>query len=106
MRWPPAAGAPALVVVALTLSLTAANATDWGESWTPLAASEAPMRGYAVTGLAVDPQDHRIVVAAANNGVFRTTDGGATWTEALAIPPGTHGVAAVRLGADPVTGDL
>lgn len=82
------------------------KSVDGGSTWRSLAATRAPMRGYAVTGLAVDPLNPRIVVAAANNGLFRTTDGGATWSEVKAIPPGPFGAAEVRLAVDPKTGVL
>jgi photosystem II stability/assembly factor-like uncharacterized protein len=77
---------------------------DGGETWAPLPASEAPMRGYAVTGIAIDPKNDQIVVAAANNGLFRSTDGGGTWTETQPITPGPYGVAEVHLAVDSVTG--
>lgn len=80
------------------------KSVDGGRTWRSLAATRAPMRGYAVTGLAVDPLNPRIVVAAANNGLFRTTDAGATWSEVKAIPPGPFGIAEVRLAVDPKTG--
>jgi photosystem II stability/assembly factor-like uncharacterized protein len=80
------------------------KSVDGGRTWRSLAATRAPMRGYAVTGLAVDPLDPRIVVAAANNGLFRTTDAGATWSEVKPIPPGPYGVAEVRLAVDAKTG--
>jgi len=83
------------------------KSTDGGRDWTPLVASESLMRGYAVTGLAVDPRNHHVVLAAANNGVFRSADSGSTWTEVLPIQGDGYGsVAEVRLAVDPATGDM
>jgi photosystem II stability/assembly factor-like uncharacterized protein len=80
------------------------KSSDGGRTWAPLAASESLMRGYAVTGLAVDPVNDHVVVAAANNGVFRSPDGGRSWHEALAIPANGDGIAEVHLAVDPATG--
>ena len=82
------------------------KSTDGGRIWTPLAGSERLMRGFAVTGLAVDPVNDRVLVAAANNGVFRSADGGRSWNEVLGTNPGSLGVVEVRLAVDPVTGEM
>lgn len=80
------------------------KSTDGGHTWQPLAASEAPMRGYAINGLAVDPLNDMVVVAAAENGLFRSADAGASWSEVLAITPGFFGTAETRVTVDPVSG--
>ena len=80
------------------------KSTDGGRSWAPLAASQSLIRGYGVTGLAVDPRNDRVVVAAANNGLFRSANAGRSWTEVKPISPGPYGVAEVRLAVDPVSG--
>jgi photosystem II stability/assembly factor-like uncharacterized protein len=65
--------------------------TDGGETWNVLLDS--------VRTLAIDPHDSITLYAGTNNGVFRSTDGGASWTamntgltslaiNALAIDPG------------------
>ena len=81
------------------------KSTDGGSVWSPLTSTELPMRGYAVTGLAVDPKNDQIVVAAANNGVFRTINAGRTWTRVLAITQ-SGSAAAVHLAVDAATGQM
>ena len=81
------------------------KSTDGGSVWTPLSSSVSPMRGYAVTGLAVDPKNDQIVVAAANNGVFRSVDAGRTWTKVLAITQ-TGSPASAHLAVDSATGQM
>lgn len=78
------------------------KSTDGGQTWTPLVASEALMRGYGVEGIAVSPKDDRVVVAAANNGLFRSADAGQTWAPVVSLPAPSE----VRLTIDPVTGVL
>jgi len=82
------------------------KSTDGGRTWTPLAGSERPMRGVAVTGLAVDPVNDQVLVAAANNGVFRSADGGRSWNEVLRTNLGSLGVVEIRLAIDPLTGEM
>jgi BNR/Asp-box repeat len=80
------------------------KSTNGGKTWALLPASESLLRGYGVTGLAVDPENDQIVVAAANNGVFRSVNGGGSWSEVVAVQPGPYGVAEVRLAVDSTTG--
>ena len=75
-----------------------------GQTWIPMQASEHFLRGYAVTGLAVDPTNDAIVVAAANNGVFLSLDRGRLWREVLRLQSQPSQTAEVRLSVDPVTG--
>jgi photosystem II stability/assembly factor-like uncharacterized protein len=49
------------------------KSTDRGESWSPLAMAQ-------VAALSVDPADpHRLYAVLSGRGVYRSTDGGATW---------------------------
>src|SRR5262245_1110110 len=70
------------------------KSTDAGRTW--------KLMGLEPTGrigrIAIDPQDPNIVLACAlgtaygpqqDRGVFRTTDGGATWTKVLFVDPNT-----------------
>jgi photosystem II stability/assembly factor-like uncharacterized protein len=79
------------------------RSTDGGKTWTDLGLHDT----YAIGRILVDPRDpDRVLVAAvghffgpnAERGVFRTTDGGKTWSHALKIDADTG---AVDLTADP-----
>ena len=50
---------------------------DGGHTWT----SQAEMRGQSVRALTISESDPKIVVAGSLKGVFRSTDGGARWTQ-------------------------
>ena len=77
--------------------------TDGGKTWSDLGLHDT----YAIGRILVDPKDpDKVLVAAvghffgpnAERGVFRTTDGGKTWSHALKIDADTG---AVDLSADP-----
>ena len=53
-----------------------------GAIWAPTAPLPGPPEGAAVNGVAVDPVSS-VVYAASDQGVFRSSDGGATWTSVL-----------------------
>jgi photosystem II stability/assembly factor-like uncharacterized protein len=53
---------------------------DRGDSWNFL--SNSIVMG-SVNRLAVDPSNENVVLAASNNGIYRSTDGGTTWTLAF-----------------------
>ncbi len=73
------------------------KSTDRGESWSPIDLIH-------VAALAVDPADpHRLYAALPEHGVYRSTDGGATWA-ALTQGLPTHG-AATALVAVPGAGN-
>ena len=57
---------------------------DRGQSWEHLLSTATDTLFRYVNRLAVDPTDADIVVAATNEGIYRTTDGGLLWTEAYA----------------------
>src|SRR5438045_4091659 len=44
--------------------------------------------GGSISALVIDPQNTRTVYAATGSGVFKTTDGGASWSQASAGLPG------------------
>ena len=54
---------------------------DRGQTWEQLLSTSSDSLFRDVNRLAVSPDDPDIVVAATNFGIYRTTDGGATWTE-------------------------
>ena len=53
------------------------KSTDRGASWSPLGTS-----GFFVTALAADPANPNVLYAGSHAGVFRSADGGSTWTAA------------------------
>ena len=70
-----------------------------GADGTWFAANDSKIEGLCITDLAVDPFNHNLVYAATkNSGVFKTTDGGANWTQtgltfdtrAIAVHPSVH----------------
>jgi len=75
---------------------------DGGSTWTQLGAStfggpfSTTLGGARIGSIAVHPTNGQIVLAAAQffssgvpNGIFRSTDGGTTWTNVLSGAPGT-----------------
>ncbi len=65
---------------------------DGGKTWTHLGLENT----YAISKIALDPRDPKVAVVAAlgdpfrdsdDRGVYRTTDGGKTWSKTLALGP-------------------
>jgi len=57
------------------------KSTDKGDTWTQLASTAADPHFAYVNRLAIDPTDENIVVAATNSGIYKTTNGGSSWSE-------------------------
>ncbi len=85
---------------------------DRGASWTNLTEFEgSSIIGGQIADLAVSPQDPDVIVVANAFGVWRSADGGVSWTglndalpnlpakRLLALPQGSHGVTAAVDGA-------
>jgi photosystem II stability/assembly factor-like uncharacterized protein len=64
---------------------------DGGESWAY--AVDANTRDLTALDIAVDPSDARVVYMASGAGLFKTTNGGLTWTECLSHPQWVRAVA-------------
>jgi photosystem II stability/assembly factor-like uncharacterized protein len=74
---------------------------DQGRSWT----EPAPFKGQPVHALAQAPSDPRILVAGTLAGVFRSSDGGVTWTQIS--PPGSGEIHEIEsLAVDPGDPDI
>ena len=62
---------------------------DGGATWTQLASTVSPAVGqgfYWVNDIVISPNDHERVYAATRHGVWRSPDGGGSWTLVLANP--------------------
>ena len=55
------------------------RSTDRGRTWTQLEATAKDPAFRFVNRIVVDPNDPQTVVAATNEGIFRTSDGGSAW---------------------------
>ncbi len=55
--------------------------TNGGTTWTPTGVVFPPENGITIRRLIMDPTNPQIMIAVANTGVLRTTDGWATFTE-------------------------
>jgi len=67
------------------------KSTDRGASWSPLGTG-----GFSVTALVADPANPDILYAGSHTGVFRSADGGSTWTAASGgLPAGADVTALV-----------
>jgi photosystem II stability/assembly factor-like uncharacterized protein len=84
------------------------KSTDAGKTWTNTGLAET----HAIASIVIDPRDPNVVVAGAlgdvfadgpERGVFRTADGGKTWTKTLFVGP-RSGVS--ELIADPKNPDV
>ncbi|MEM9592903.1 MAG: hypothetical protein AAGD06_01480 [Acidobacteriota bacterium] len=53
------------------------RSTDGGATWSMWAAE--PFLGDGFFDLGIDPENHRVLLAATHRGLWRSTDGGATW---------------------------
>ena len=79
------------------------KSTDRGANWSAVnsglsAISLNGITNYAVTTVAIDPQNTSTVYAATGAGVFRSTDGGANWS---AVNSGLTTLAVAALAVDP-----
>ncbi|HYK42038.1 MAG TPA: glycosyl hydrolase [Thermoanaerobaculia bacterium] len=82
--------------------------TDGGKTWQPIGLSDS----HHIGRVSVDPRDPQVVLVAAvghlytdnpERGVFRTADGGRTWTRALFVDDRTGAIDVVR---DPKNPDV
>ncbi len=69
------------------------KSTDRGATWQQLMATATDPDFRWVNRLAVDPGNANVVVAATNSGIFRTENGGMSWTDALTFGCGNYSYA-------------
>jgi uncharacterized protein (TIGR03437 family) len=60
--------------------------TDGGNTWTNVV---GPFVGLSISGVAVQPTNGNIILAASSGGIFRSTDAGQTWKNVLAATFGS-----------------
>jgi len=84
------------------------KSVDGGKTWKHLGLAD----GYQIGGLAIDPKNENRVFAAVlghpygpntERGVYRTTDGGATWTKVFYIDENTG---TIQVTIDPTNSDI
>src|SRR5262249_38667657 len=54
--------------------------TNGGDSWLPLISTRNKLDFYFVNRLAISPTNNQILLAATETAIFRSTDGGETWS--------------------------
>lgn len=59
--------------------------SDKGATWSQLASTADDVNFANVNRLAIDPANENIVVAATNTGIFKTVDGGVSWTKVYSV---------------------
>jgi photosystem II stability/assembly factor-like uncharacterized protein len=57
------------------------KSTDNAGTWQPMNGLNQTMRGKAITSLLIDPVDADVVYVSAEDGVYRTVDGGVQWDD-------------------------
>ncbi len=66
-----------------TYSIGVLKSTDGGETWQTTGLSWEVTESRKISKLLINSQDPQIMLAAANNGIFRSEDGGITWTSVI-----------------------
>jgi len=56
------------------------KSTNGGASWMPI---QGPFLHLSIGSLAISPTDSQVILGTAGNGIYRSPDGGATWTRVL-----------------------
>jgi hypothetical protein len=64
-----------------TYALGVLKTTDGGLTWNNTGLSWAVTNNRTTSRLLIDPSDSQKVIAATSNGIYRTTNGGASWTQ-------------------------
>ncbi len=64
-----------------TYSIGVLKSTDGGATWNPTGLTWAVTQGRTISKLLINPTNTQIILAATSNGVYRTTNGGTSWTQ-------------------------
>lgn len=67
-----------------TYSIGVRKSIDGGNTWTATGLSWTVSQNRTIRKLAIDPRYGKIVLAATSDGLYRTVNGGATWTQIFA----------------------
>ena len=100
--WSLAASADGQTIYAGTYSGHVWRSTDSGQTWSRADNGEFGTNN-AVQSLAIDPRDPRIVFGGTQYGLFKTVDGGASWSRLTNVLPEMSGVQVAVSGQDPDT---
>lgn len=66
-----------------TYALGVLKSIDGGNSWNPTGLSWTVQSAFRIGRLAMHPSDSNMLLAATNQGMYRTSDGGVNWTQVL-----------------------
>jgi photosystem II stability/assembly factor-like uncharacterized protein len=64
-----------------TQSIGVLKSTDGGKTWNPTGLNWQVTQQRRISRLLMHPDNNQILLAGANNGIFRTEDGGQNWTQ-------------------------
>ncbi|MBL7942330.1 MAG: hypothetical protein JNM00_06175, partial [Flavobacteriales bacterium] len=67
-----------------TYSIGVLKSTDAGATWNPTGLNWQVTQTRVINRLLIHPTNTQIVIAATSDGIYRTTNGGTTWTQELA----------------------
>lgn len=67
-----------------TLSLGVMKSTDGGRTWEFTGLNPETADNWKISKLIMHPHNHNILLAAANNGIYKTNDSGMNWEQKLA----------------------
>jgi len=64
-----------------TYSIGVLKSTDGGNTWNTTGLSWFVTQGRVIRRIVVKPDNSNVIIIASNNGIYRTTNGGANWTQ-------------------------
>ena len=64
-----------------TYSIGVLKSTDGGATWNTTGLTWTVNQGRTISRLLINPSNTQIIIAATSNGIYRTTNGGTSWTQ-------------------------